>query len=76
MPRLSGRQKLWQPGEVAGRHGHRELRANPVEAAVNGLGHAADGLGPSEGLLDLLAVPLGQGVATVMCGASVDGGMA
>ncbi|WP_233489355.1 hypothetical protein, partial [Rhodovulum sp. 12E13] len=32
MPRVSGRQKLRQPGQIAGRHGHRELRADPVEA--------------------------------------------
>ena len=59
MPRLSGRQKLRQPGQIAGRHGHRELRTDPVEPAVDGLGHAARGLGPAEWFLDLLPALLG-----------------
>jgi len=32
---------------------------------MDGLGHAADGLGPAERFLDLLAMSLGQGVAAV-----------
>ncbi len=43
---------------------------------MDGLGHAADGLGPAEGLLDLLAPPLREGVARVPGGSAVDGGMA
>ena len=44
--------------------------------AIDGLGHATDGLGPAEGLLDALAVLLGQRVARVPGGAPVDGRVA
>ena len=54
----------------------RITRADPVEAAVNGLGHAAHGLGPAERFLDLLPVPLGQGVAGTLSGPPIDSGMA
>lgn len=42
---------------------------------MNGLSHAAYGFGPAERFLDLLPVPLGQGVAGMLGGPSVDGGM-
>jgi len=65
-------QQSGQPGEVVGSHRHYEAGAHPFEAAIDGLGHAADGFGPAEGLLDAFAVPLGLGVAVVPGGASVD----
>ncbi len=71
----SCRQQLWQPREIAGRHGHRELRSDPLDAAVDGLGHTAHGLGPAEGLLDLLAAALGQSIAGMARGSAVDRGM-
>jgi len=71
----SGRQELRQPGQIAGCHGHRELRADPVEASVNSLGYAAHGFGPSEGFLDFPPAPLGQGIAGMLRGAPVDGRM-
>lgn len=42
---------------------------------MKGLAHATHGLGPAEGFLDLLPAPLGQGVAAMLGGAPVDGGM-
>ena len=48
---LSDCEGRWQLGEVTVRHGHRELSADPVKAAVNGLRHAAHRLGPVEGFL-------------------------
>jgi hypothetical protein len=73
MLRLSRWRELRQPGRIAGRHGHRELRAEPVEAAVNGPGHAAHGPGPDERFLDLVSAPAGQGVAGTPGRAPVDG---
>ena len=64
-----------QAGEVAGGHREGEAGSYAVDAAVDGLRHASHGLGPAEGLLDLLAVLLGQGVAGVAGGAAVDGGV-
>lgn len=70
MPFPSDRQEFWQSCEVAGRHGHRELRANPVEAAVNNMRHAAHGLGPAEGFLDLLPAPVKTETGPLDCGRS------
>ncbi len=70
MLRFSRCQEFRQSGQIAGRHSHRELRADPVEAAVNRLSHAAHGLGPSEGFLNLLPAPLRQGVAKMLGGPS------
>ena len=67
-------QEFWQSGQITGGHGHRELGADHVEDAVSGVSHAADGLGPAQGLLDLLAVPLGHGIAG-MRGPPVDARM-
>ena len=68
-------QEFRQLDQITGHHCHRELRADAVEAAVNGLGHAVDGLGPTERFLDLLPAPLGQGVAKMLDSPPVDGGM-
>lgn len=59
-----GQQSL-QPGEVVGGHGKGEAGAYPLEAAIDGLGHAADGLGPAESLFDPVAVFDRQGVSLV-----------
>ena len=40
-----------------------EARPHPFDAAIDGLGHAADGLGPAEGLFDPFAVFQGEGIA-------------
>ena len=45
-------QQSWQLGEVAGRHGEGEPGADAFNAALDGLDHAAHGLGPAEGFLD------------------------
>ena len=65
-------QKPWQPGQVAGGHCQDEARPHPFNATIDGLGHAADGLGPAEGLLDPLSMLDGQGIALVSSGSSVD----
>jgi hypothetical protein len=43
---------------------------------MNGLGDAAHGFGPAEGFLDFLSALLRQGVARMLRGAPVDGGVA
>lgn len=68
-------QKPWQPGQVAGGHCQDEARPHPFNATIDGLGWAADGLGPAEGLLDPLSMLDGQGIALVSSGSSVDCGM-
>lgn len=65
-------QQSWQPGQVVGGHCKDEAGAHPFEAAIDGLGHAADGLGPAEGLLDAFAVLDRQGIALVPGGAAVN----
>lgn len=64
-----------QSVEVARSHRQDEARSHPLDAATEGLGHAADGLGPAEGLLDPFPVLLGQGIALVPGGAAIDGGV-
>ena len=71
----SGGQQPWQPDEIARRHGHRELRADPFGAAMDGLCHAAHGLAPVERFLDLLPAALRQGLARMAGGAAIDGGI-
>lgn len=39
--------------------------ADPFNAAIDGLCHSADGLGPTESLLDPFAVPDRHGIALV-----------
>jgi hypothetical protein len=56
----SCRQQPGQPGEVACGHRQDKPGADLFDAAVNGLGEAADGLAPAERLLDPLSVFLGQ----------------
>ena len=73
---LSEGQQAGQSGEVAGGPGQGESGADAFGPAQHRLGHAADGLGPAEGLLDLLSAFLRQGVTGVAGGAPVDGGMA
>ena len=69
----SGCWEFWQPCKVIGRHGLRELRADPAAPAVNGLRRVADGLRSTEGFLDLLTVPLRQDVAGTPGDPPVDG---
>jgi hypothetical protein len=68
-------RSLGEPCDVSPAMVHRALGADPNEAAMNGLGSAADSLGPIEGLLDLPSVPATQGVAVMPGGLSIDGGM-
>lgn len=70
------RKQPGEPCEVVGGHRQDEARSNAFEATVDSLRHAADGLGPAEGLLDPFAVLLGQRVARVPRGAPIDGRMA
>lgn len=44
----------------------------PLDASMEGLGHAADGLGTAENLIDPLAVSKGQSIAFVSGVVSVD----
>ncbi|SHK42027.1 FAD linked oxidases, C-terminal domain, partial [Roseomonas rosea] len=58
-------QQPGQSGQVVGDHRQDEAGSHAFDATIDGLGHAADGLGPAESLLDALAVFLGQGMALV-----------
>ena len=83
-----GRQP-WQPGEVVGGHRWYEAGPHPFDAAIDGLGHAANGFAPAEGeeeqttirgivvptQVDLIPAPLEQGLSGMAGGPSVDGGM-
>ena len=63
-----------QPGQsdaIAGHHRQGETGADAFDAAQHRLGHATDGLGPTEGFPDLLAAFLRQGVTGVAGGAPV-----
>jgi len=71
----SGGDRFPQSGEVAGRHGEGEADGDAFEAALDGLGHAAHGLGPAEALLDPIAVFPGEGMAGVAGAAAIDGGV-
>ena len=65
-------QQPWQSGEVVGGHRQYEAGPHPFDAAIDGLGHAANGFGPAEGLFDPLAVLDRLGVALVSGGPTVD----
>ena len=65
-------QQPGQSGEVVSGHRQDEAGSHPLDAAIDGLSHATDGLGPAESLLDALAVFLGQGMALMPGGAAVD----
>ena len=68
-------QQAGQSGEVVGGHCQDEARSHPLDATIDGLGHAADGLGPAEGLLNPLSVPQGEGITFMAGGAPIDGGI-
>ncbi len=57
----SGSQQFRQPRQIACRHCQREAGAHTLDAAIHGLGHPTDGLGPAERFLDLLPASLGFG---------------
>jgi hypothetical protein len=61
-----------QSGEVVSGHRHDEAGTHPLDASVDGLGHAADGFGPAESLFDPFAVFDRQGVTLVPGRAAVD----
>ena len=61
----SCRQQAGQSGEVVGGHRQDEAGPHPLDAAIDSLGHAADGFGPAEGLFDPLAVLDREGMAFV-----------
>lgn len=83
---VSCSQQAGQSGKTAGGHCHDEAGSHTFDAAIHGLGHAADGFCPFEGeedqkaiqhivfptQVDPLAVFLGQGVAFMPRGASVN----
>ncbi len=69
---MSCGQQPRQSGEVVGCHRHDEAGAHPLDATIDDLGHAANGLGPAESLFDPLAVFDRQGVTLVPGGAAVD----
>ena len=58
----SNPQQPGQSGEIIGGHCQDEAGPYPLDAPMDGLGHAADGLGPAENLFDPFAVFQGQGV--------------
>ena len=67
-----------QPGqsdEVVGGHREDEAGPHPLDAAIDGQCHAADGLCSAGDLFDPFAVFLGQGVTFVARIAPVDGEM-
>ena len=45
-------QQSGQSGQVIGRHRQNEAGSHPFDATIDGLRHAADGLGPAEGFLE------------------------
>ena len=65
-------QQPWQSGEVVGGHRKDKAGPNPFDTTIDGLGHAADRLGPAEGFFDPLAVLDRQGIALVSGGPAVD----
>lgn len=65
-------QQPGQSGGVVGGHREDEARAHALDAEIHGLCHAAYGLRPVEGLLDLLVMLLGQGIARMTGGSAVD----
>jgi len=72
---LSGTQQPGQSGEIVGGHCQDEAGSHPLDAAIDSLGHAADGFGPAEGLLVPFAMFQGQGVTFVAGDAPIDGGI-
>lgn len=56
----SRREELRQSCEVVGGHGEDEAGSHPFKAALDGLGHASDGLGPAESLFNPFAVLKGH----------------
>ena len=64
-----------QSCEVVCCNGQYEARPHPLDAAVDGLGPAADCFGPAERLRDPLSVFDGQGVAFVPGRSAIDGGI-
>jgi len=65
-------QQSGRSGKIVGGHGQDEVGAHPLDAAIQGLSHATDGLGPAESLLDPIAVLDRRGVTFVLGGSSVD----
>ena len=70
--RSSCGQHPGQSGEIVGHHGQDEAGAHPLDAAIDGLCHAPDGLGPAESLFDPFAVFDLQDVTFVPGRAAVD----
>jgi len=60
-------------GQDFGDHRHDETGPRPLPAAVDGLRHVTDGLGPTNGLPDPLPLLVKQGIIVVSGGAPVDG---
>lgn len=54
----SGGEQFRQSREIARRHRQREAGPHALDAAIQGLRHAADGFDPAERFLDLLPAPL------------------
>ena len=58
--------------EIAGRSGQDEEPFDQAAAAMTGLAQAADGLDPSERLLDLLTLDRADAIAGMACRAPID----
>ena len=61
----SGGEQFRQSREVERRHRQREAGPHALDAAIQGLRHAADRFGPAERFLDRLPAPLRFGVTTI-----------
>ena len=66
--------QIAHPDQVVGRQREGEHPSNPLQAAVAGLAQAADGLEPTEDLLDAFAFLLTNRIAGMTSGARIDNG--
>ena len=71
----SGGEQFRQSREVERRHRQREAGLHALDAAIQGLRHAADRFGPAERFLDRLPAPLRLGVTGVPGGSAANGAM-
>lgn len=70
-PLASIPQQSGQSGQVIGCHRQNEAGSHPFDAAIDGLCHATDGLGPAEGFFNPLSMLYRQGIALMSGSASV-----
>lgn len=70
-------ERLWKPearliANSFGGHRQNEVGSHPLDAPIDGLRHATDGLGPAEDFLDPLLMLDRQGVALMSGRAPID----